>query len=910
METPHLSSPARLTALYMIAAMLWIVGSDLVLAAWDGHGLEVALRQSGKGAIFVVVSGLVLWFGASRMLRRHRVVSDTLLQERAAASALLARKERLQATIARANQAALDVDDPDRLCQEICDALVHTAGMRCAWVGWEDPGTRRIVPAQRTGESAAALDQLPLSTAASEPGSGSPAGRAICRGAAQVSQDFLIDPAVEGWRALLLEHGWRSCAAVPIANGRGRRGVVTVYAAVPQAFDQDIVSMLEQLGTDLRRGLEVIAVRNEMRRKTESLRVSEERWQFALEGAGDGVWDWSIDSGQVFLSRRLLEMLGYESHEANSTTAEWEDRIHPEDRSRVIETMQRYLSGETPLFVCEHRLRTKRGEYRWILGRGKLFEGTGPDRLTRLIGTYSDITARKETERELHLLRSALESAPVGVMITDRDGTIKWVNPAFMAMSGYGFAEVVGRNPRLLRSGRQDTAAYAQLWATILRGENWQGELINRRKDGTDYPEAMTIAAVRDEAGRVEHFVAVKQDVTERRQLEQQFLRAQRLEGIGQLASGITHDLNNVLAPILLSVELLKLKNTDPATRASLDVIDAAARRGAGIVRQVLTFARGVDGESIPLRPKDIVRELSSILDETFPRQIRIERSVADDLPFIAGDATQMHQLLLNLAINARDVMEQGGTLRLTVTAEQVTAPRPTIAGAMPPGSYVAFRVSDTGPGIAPEVLVRMFEPFFTTKPKGKGTGLGLATTLGIVRSHHGFIEVETSPRGTEFLVYLPAIPAPAAPVETPGETTELAGDGRLLLVCDDEPSIRDLTVAIFSSRGFRVVVASDGIESLSLFAQHCDELAAVVLDLMMPGCTGAEVLAQIRRERTDLPVLLASGLMSEAITAEELARETARGPTGMIQKPYTAPALLEALGKLLPAPGKTEPAS
>ncbi len=524
---------------------------------------------------------------------------------------------------------------------------------------------------------------------------------------------------------------------------------------------------------------------------------------------------------------------------------------------------------------------------------------------THLLLLVTDESEKQRAFAHLHLLDAAVQAAPVGWVVTDADGTINSVNPGFTALTGYTAAEVVGRSPRILKSGRHPPEFYAAMWATIKRGEVWSGEMFNQRKDGGLYHEFMTIAPVRDEGGSIAHFVAIKQDITDRKALENQLARAQRLESIGMLASGIAHDLNNIFAPILLSLELLKLKYPMADARRMLDTIESAGQRGAGIVKQVLTFARGIEGERTELQPKYLVKEMAQILGETLPRNIRIETELAAVLSPVLGDATQLHQVLLNLAINARDAMSVGGRLVLGAHDVSVDEARAARNPPLKPGRFVAFTVADTGGGIPPEVLERMFEPFFTTKPLGKGTGLGLSTVYGIVRSHGGAVEVKTKVgEGTEFCVLLPALRHTAAEPETakPGPGV-IQGAGRRILVVDDEEAIRLVTADALQRHGFVVETAENGAEGLVKFLQRGD-YAAVMTDLMMPQMNGYEMAREIRRHDPRVPILASSGMTGDSPDTAPGAGLAALGIKTLLTKPYAEEQLLRALAaELDPTP-------
>ncbi len=412
----------------------------------------------------------------------------------------------------------------------------------------------------------------------------------------------------------------------------------------------------------------------------------------------------------------------------------------------------------------------------------------------------------------------------------------------------------------------------------------------------------MTIAPVRNELGVIEHFVAVKHDISEQRKLELQVTRTQRLESIGLLASGIAHDLNNILAPITLALELLKLKYPDAEGRRILHMIENSAQRGAGIVRQVLTFARGVDGARNEVQPKHLLRDIGELMAETFPRNIQAEVTVSPEVGAVIGDVTQLHQVLLNLTVNARDAMPDGGRLRLRAENVMLEQEREFGGVRLLPGPYVAFVVADSGTGIPVEVQERMFEPFFTTKPLGKGTGLGLSTIYGIVRSHGGLVEVQsTVGEGTEFRVLLPAVAATARPESRPPFQVLVMGRGRQVLVVDDEEAIRHVTAEALETHGFVVQTAADGQEALDIFRFQPGIFAAVVTDLMMPRLDGHKLAAAIRQLDPGVPIIASSGVTGEGTVEMADPRLAQLGIRTLLKKPYTEHQLLGALAAELP---------
>jgi PAS domain S-box-containing protein len=408
--------------------------------------------------------------------------------------------------------------------------------------------------------------------------------------------------------------------------------------------------------------------------------------------------------------------------------------------------------------------------------------------------------------------------------------------------------------------------AHAEIKAARSAAEQnleWRGEIRIQDRQGKPLVMDNRITLLRDENGRPQGRLWIATDITDKKRIEEQFFRAQRLESLGMLAAGIAHDLNNVLAPILLAAPMLRDHAHDPADLRMISTLEKSAERGAGLVRQILGFAHGADGEHRPIQTKHLLRDIATFVSETFPKTIRLEADIPGNLWRVKANATQLHQVLLNLCVNARDAMPQGGTLILR--AENITIDDASAIGhdGARLGSYLAFHVEDTGLGIPPDVLARIWEPFFTTKSSDKGTGLGLSTVRGIVESHSGFATVHTVPgSGTRFRVYLPAldqtlekgvpnVPAPAAP----------RGAGELVLVVDDEVSIRNMAATMLSRQGYRVLTAADGAEAISLFASRSKEIRIVITDLSMPNLDGAALAGVIKRLKPDIKIIAISGL-------------------------------------------------
>lgn len=391
----------------------------------------------------------------------------------------------------------------------------------------------------------------------------------------------------------------------------------------------------------------------------------------------------------------------------------------------------------------------------------------------------------------------------------------------------------------------------------------------------------------------------LKSEIEQREQAEAHLIRAQRLESIGTLASGIAHDLNNMLSPILMSAELIRL--ILPEEHLDLvATIETSVERASKVVRQVLTFARGIEGKRVPLQPRKIVREIEKIVGETFPRMIHLDSRIPSDLALVEGDATQLHQVLINLCVNARDAMPDGGTLRIEADDFEVDEQYASMVPGARVGRYVRLRVSDTGTGIHPQLLEKIFDPFFTTKPLGKGTGLGLSTVIGIVRSHEGFLDVQSEVgKGTSFEIFLPEASEGVSPVDHEQAVAGPAGRGELILIVDDESAIRDVTQSVLIQNGYRTLVAADGVEAIRIFASQDGRIDAVFTDIMMPVVDGVALCRVLQKIDPGVRIVAATGC-SELSRVDELHSLNVGHVLG---KPFSTSSLLSALAETLTPP-------
>lgn len=503
--------------------------------------------------------------------------------------------------------------------------------------------------------------------------------------------------------------------------------------------------------------------------------------------------------------------------------------------------------------------------------------------------------SKQRAEYELRLKSNALSAAANAVVITGRDGVIEWVNRAFSLVSGYSFEQARGNRPGdLLKSGKHPPEFYRDMWDTLTRGDVWDGEITNAHKEGSFYQERMTITPIFSASGRITHYIAIKQDITREKELEAMYLRAQRLESIGTLAGGIAHDLNNILAPILMSSDLLLSDPLPPDQHKMLELIRESASRGADVVRQVLAFARGEEGKRSEIQLRHLISERCQVCRQTFPKSIAVEEQIPRELWTVQADPTQIHQVLMNLMINARDAMPDGGTLTISACNRLIKSDELSLQPELSPGPYIIITLTDTGTGIAPERIDRIFDPFFTTKPPGKGSRLGLSSATSILRGHRGALQVRSTPgHGTTFQVYLPAELPPdqasirKAPLSLP------AGSNESILVVDDEESTRWMIRNTLQSLGYRVDLAQNGQDALEkILNRRSEPYQLLLLDLMMPVMNGYELLAHLRKYAQNLPVVLMSGLQPE--NGSDPAMELTRLP--FIQKPFS----IEILARLV----------
>jgi PAS domain S-box-containing protein len=610
------------------------------------------------------------------------------------------------------------------------------------------------------------------------------------------------------------------------------------------------------------------------------------------------VWESDEATGRfTFVSEKAEKILGYPTGHWLSEPRFWEKHLHPDDREK---TMSCFTAAVAQLHPAELEYRMIAADGRMVWFKDRVTVVSLPGRSIKHRGIMLDVTHRKLADMEarageaqIREQAKLLDLAHDAIMVRDMDDRVEFWNLGAERLYGWTAAEVRGKQAATFLHEEPPAKALAARMAVTESGK-WSGECKHLRKGGGAVMVRSRWTLVRDEAGAPKSILIINTDITEQRTIEEQFLRAQRLESIGTLASGVAHDLNNILAPILMGAAVLRRTPMAEPDAMILSTMETCAQRGADIVKQVLTFARGAEGAHLLLEPAHLINDMAKIADGTFPKAITVQTSYLPSLWPIEGDPTQLHQILLNLCVNARDAMPAGGTLTISARNFPVDEHYASMIPGAKAGPHVLFEVKDTGMGIPREIIDKVFDPFFTTKEIGRGTGLGLSTVIGIAKSHGGFVSVESEiGRGTNFKVCLPArIDAPGT-LEGSEPTVVPLAKGELLLIVDDEQSILQVARELLEGHGYQVLTAVDAPEALAIFAQRKDEIDLVLTDLAMPLMDGIALIRTLQKMKPGVCVVASTGQGSAEPGAHELPGLNVRA---RLAKPYNKETLLKTL--------------
>lgn len=636
----------------------------------------------------------------------------------------------------------------------------------------------------------------------------------------------------------------------------------------------------------------------ELKREMSERRMLEEKFReqaSLLDKAQDAILAHDLEQRITYWNKGAERLYGWSAQEVAGRPLAQLLYKDPEAFYRASE--QVIQTGE---WVGELHQIGKDGRSLVIVGHWTLVrDAAGQPKSVLAINT--DITGRKKTDEALKMQGRVLESMAEGVTVCDEDGLIVFSNDSCNTMFGYKSGELIGQHYSVIRSLPQDEGRRAmdELFCVLREKGAWMGEMNSRKKDGTPFITRSRISVL--EMDGVRSFVAVVEDITEKKNMEAQFLRSQRMESVGRLSSGIAHDMNNILTPIFISSFMLRRKLPPDDFEKMLGNIETNAQRGADLIKQLLTVNCDMSGQRHVVETSQLAKDMMKIMSGTFPKNITLSASTPEDVWPVIGDPTQLHQVLLNLCVNARDAMPAGGVLSLTTENTRLDENFAAMNVDAMPGPYVVIRVSDTGDGIPAEVIDKIFDPFFTTKETGKGTGLGLSTVMGIVKSHQGFVNLRSRvAMGSVFEIYLPAAPDAVAASSAAPAMQAPRGQGELILVVDDEEVIREVVQKTLCAHGYRVITAGDGTEAIAQFSQNRGEVKAVLTDIMMPFMDGVTLSRTLKKMDPTIQIIATSGMGSAKGRQDKAAALASMQIHTFLNKPYSANEILTAIGDLL----------
>ena len=652
----------------------------------------------------------------------------------------------------------------------------------------------------------------------------------------------------------------------------------------------------------------------------EAAEGNEFRWKFAIEGSGDGLWDWNVPQSTVFFSTRWKEMLGFAEDEIGGSLDEWSKRVHPDDLTRVMDDVQAHLDGTTPFYVNEHRVSCKDGSWKWILDRGLVVSRDSAGKPLRVIGTHTDISERKQADDVRKIseekYRTLVETTQTGYLILDMEGKVVDANPEYVRLTGHSELRDILGKPVTDWTASYEKEKNSMAIAQCVRA-GFIRNLVVDYVDGSGRITPVEINASVTGNGDLRQIISLCRDITERKnaeiertRLEAQLRESQKMEALGTMAGGVAHDFNNALAMIIGNLELARQDvGPDHPAVVSLDEIGKAGRRARDLVQQILSFGRRQTLERKATSLVLVVVETARLVRATLPAMVSLSVNCEPDAPAVLADATQIKQILLNLCGNAiQAIQDHGSPGKVEIDIRAHVQSGAVASSSLKEGRYACLTVRDTGPGMDEATRSHIFEPFFTTKPVGKGTGLGLAVVHGIVQAHEATVDVESAPgKGSEFHIYFPALDAPVEEVAQPDEgAAQIDGAGKRVLYVDDEEAIIFLMKRLLERQGFRVSGFTDPREAVAAVRANPDRFDLVVTDFNMPGMSGLAVASALREIRADLPVVLASGYITEDLRQ----KAPAAGVRELIYKPNTVDDLCEAVARYANAQNKESESS
>lgn len=875
---------------------------------------------SNNGSISHVLDrGQVIRDAAGKGVRMVGGMMD--LTAAKAAEAELCRSHRALQMLGLCSEMLVCLPDETRCLTEACRIAVEVGGYRMAWVGYAmNDEEKSVMPMAFAGAEDGYLSEIRVSWAKESWLGNGPAANAIRSGEIVVSEDFLADPQASAWHYAAGKRGFVGVICIPLRDQSKTFGVLCLYTAQVLAPHAEELEVLQQMANDLSIGVSGIRSLEEHQR---THNVVAKVAQAVSTGIGFEFFD--------LLTLNMVEALG--------ALGGFVGRYLPEEHS--VETLSLVIDGKLapPLVYvldgtpCECLLNGEiclfERDIQAVFPRDTLLADlnlqsyagiplmrqdgnvagvmvvyfSSPMKDSSLVSSTLKIFAaraafemvRQQADARIREQASLLDKSRDAILVCDLSHKLTYWNKSAERLYGWTAEEVLGRQVQEVLY--KDPEAFFKAHSMTLEQGEWFGEMCQYDKCGRELIIEGRWTLVSNEKNQPVSVFVINTDISEHRKLEQQFLRAQRMESLGTMAGGIAHDLNNILTPISMAVELLRMRFTDERSCELLDTVATSARRGGNMVGQVLAFARGREGRRLEVDVQRLIAEIEILLRDALPRNVLLDIRTGEGLRAIHGDPNQLHQVILNLCINARDAMPDGGCIRIDAENVEIDARFAAMNLKAKPGPHLLIRVEDTGEGIPPEIMDKLFDPFFTTKSIGKGTGLGLSTSLAIIMGHGGFIQVTSLPgTGSCFSVYLPASPESAAPALIQDATSLAEVAGEMILIVDDEQPIRDMTRQTLESLGFRTLVAADGGEAVRLFGEHRAEIDIVLTDMMMPVMDGTATILRLREIDPSVRIIVTSGV----VAGRELAHMADLGVANFLPKPYTVQSLLKCVRKSL----------
>nr|NJM04625.1 PAS domain S-box protein [Desulfobacula sp.] len=713
----------------------------------------------------------------------------------------------------------------------------------------------------------------------------------------QKYQMILADFKLPGYDAFAaLGKSAEICPDTPFIVVSGSIGEDTAIELIKQgAVDYVLKDKLDRLPFTLQRALEEASQKKARKKAEEDLAANYALLCIAGETAKFGGWSVDLRNNTGAWSDTVADIhdmpRGY-----SPSVKEAVDFYAPECRERISAVFMNCAKNGVP-YDEEMEILTRTGKRVWVRTNGVAVRDEN-GKIVKVQGSFQDITEKKKGEARQERLAAAIEQSGEAVIITDPEGKIQYVNPAFEKATGYTREEVLGQNPRILNSGRQDEAFYHGMWSTLLKKETFHGRMVNKRKDGALFTEEAAISPVFDTGGRLINYVAVKRDITAQIQLEEQYAQAQKMESVGRLAGGVAHDFNNMLT-IILSYTQMALTEIDPASPAHKDLKQVlnAAGRSAEITRQLLAFARKQTVSPRVLDLNETVEHMLKMLRRLMGEDITLTYMPGSGVWPVMMDPSQIDQILANLCVNARDAI--AGVGKVTIRTDHLTLDEADCAGrpGMVPGEFVLLTVSDTGCGMAKEILDHIYEPFFTTKGTGQGTGLGLATVYGIVKQNNGFISAYSEPgQGTAFRIYLPRHAGETHPSHAADETKIPLGRNETILIVEDEAPILKMAQRTLEELNYCALAETNPDRALDLAQNHSGPIHLSVIDVVMPRMNGPELARKLKAIHPDLKILFMSGYTADVIAHRGILEDG----VNFISKPFSRRDLAQKIREVL----------